>query len=133
MLATDLFLVKSVAVGITKAAVANVGKLFAEDVAEVAVKDAAEGAAKTAGTELHHLLPQSKNLAPYFKRAGLNIEDYKIPLDTATHRLLPAGIHTGARAESWNGVWQRFFSNNPGANKQEILDQLTKMRENFGI
>ena len=79
------------------------------------------------------VLPQSKKLAPFFKRAGLNIEDYKIPLDKATHRLRPDGIHTGPSAESWNGAWAQFFKANPGASKQAILDQLTKMRKDFGI
>jgi hypothetical protein len=69
----------------------------------------------------------------FFKRAGLNIEDYKIPLDKAAHRLLPDGIHTGPAAESWNGVWKQFFDANPGAGKQAILDQLAKMRKAFGI
>ena len=89
--------------------------------------------AKAAETELHHLLPQSKTLAPFFKRAGLNIEDYRIPLDKAAHHLLPNGIHTGPAAESWNGVWKQFFDANPGASKQAILDQLAKMRNDFGI
>jgi RHS repeat-associated protein len=83
--------------------------------------------------ELHHLLPQSKRLAPFFKRAGLNIEDFKLPLDKAKHRLRPNGIHTGPSEESWNGTWESFFKANPGATKQAILDQLAKMRNDFGI
>jgi RHS repeat-associated protein len=90
-------------------------------------------AAKSVETELHHLLPQTKDLAPFFKRAGVNIEDYRIPLDQATHRLRPDGIHTGPSAESWNGVWRQFFDANPGASKQAILDQLAQMRKDFGI
>jgi hypothetical protein len=72
-------------------------------------------------------------LATYFERAGLDIEDYKIPLNKAAHRLRPNGIHTGPYAESWNGVWDQFFKANPNASKQEILDQLEKMRNDFGI
>ena len=81
----------------------------------------------------HHLLPQSKDLKPFFERAGLDIEDYKIPLDRAAHRFLPDGIHTGPSEESWNGVWKQFFKDNPNASKGEILKQLAKMRKDFGI
>ena len=108
-------------------------KAFKKCKKTIAEWNAARRAAKVAGTVLHHLLPQSKRLAPFFKRAGLNIEDFKIPLDKATHRLLPDGIHTGPSGESWNGVWNQFFENNPGATRQEILDQLAKMRNDFGI
>jgi RHS repeat-associated protein len=83
--------------------------------------------------EIHHLLPQSGKLKPFFERAGLNIEDYTIPLDKTLHRLRPNGIHTGPTADSWNGVWKQFFDQNPNATKEEILNQLEKMRRDFGI
>jgi len=83
-------------------------------------------------TELHHLLPQSNKFANFFKRAGLNIEDYKIPLDRATHRLNPNGIHT-INGGNWNKVWENFMIDNPNAGKEKILLQLNKMRHDFGI
>ena len=55
--------------------------------------------------EMHHLLPRT--FINYFERAGLNIEEYKIPLERVLHRLKPCGIHTGA--ENWNKVWMDFF------------------------
>ena len=79
------------------------------------------------------LSSESAKLKRFFDRAGLNIEDYKIALEKATHRLKPDGIHTGPSAESWNSVWEQFFRDSPGAGKQEILDQLAKMRADFGI
>ena len=82
-------------------------------------------------TELHHLLPQAREFAQFFKRAGLNIEDYKIPLDQAIHRLKPNGVHTGP--ENWNKIWREFMQNNPNASKEEILKQLEWMRSKFGI
>ena len=90
-------------------------------------------AAESVADEVHHLLPQSKRLRGFFERAGLNIEDYTIPMNKATHRLLPNGIHTGPSQESWNGVWERFFEEHRRATKDEILDQLARMRKHFGI
>ena len=101
-----------------------------KDVAEDAVKATAENAAKM---EIHHLLPQSQNLKPFFERAGLNIEDWTTPLRKDLHTLKPLGIHAGKFEESWNGQWQQFFTKFPNANKQQILDQLAKMRKEFGI
>ncbi|GIW98369.1 MAG: hypothetical protein KatS3mg111_1702 [Pirellulaceae bacterium] len=82
--------------------------------------------------EMHHLLPRSKKVRGYFERAGLDIEDFKIPLDQAKHRLKPNGIHTNGGG-NWNRVWEEFFKKNPTASAEEILEQLAKMREQFGI
>ena len=66
-----------------------------------------------------------------FERAGLNIEDYKIPIDKAAHRLKPDGLHTGPN--NWNNQWQDFFNANPNAGRNAILEQLLKMQISFGI
>ena len=59
--------------------------------------------------EFHHLLSQSKKLAPFLKNAGLDIEKFKIPLTTGAHRLKAFnGIHTGPN--NWNAVWKQFFT-----------------------
>lgn len=48
--------------------------------------------------ELHHMLPEE--FIGYFKKAGLDIEDFKLPLDKAKHRLKKGnGIHTKAGGE----------------------------------
>jgi apoptosis-inducing factor 3 len=62
----------------------------------------------------------------------LEIEKYKVPLDRATHRLNPGGIHNKAGGD-WNGVWDKFFEANPNATKDQILQQLQRMRTDFGI
>ncbi|MBA8889701.1 RHS repeat-associated protein, partial [Dokdonella fugitiva] len=82
--------------------------------------------------ELHHLLPQAKRFKNFFKRAQLDIEDFKIPLDRATHRLKPDGIHTRDGGD-WNKVWDRFFEANPNATRDQIIRQLERMRRDFGI
>jgi len=82
--------------------------------------------------EIMHLLPQAKEFKKFFKNAGLDINDFKIPLDKAKHRLLPDGVHTGS--ENWNKVWRDFMTENKfNATADEILEQLAKMREQFGI
>lgn len=83
-------------------------------------------------TEGHHLLPQAKRFQNYFASAGLNIEDFVIPLDKAKHRLRPGGIHTNGGG-NWNRVWDDFFRDNPDATRQEILDQMNRMRGDSGI
>lgn len=88
-------------------------------------------AAKTA-IELHHLLPQAKRFRNYFERAGLNIEDFRIPVDVAKHRLKPGGVHTTTGGD-WNRVWDKFFEANPNATREQILQQLSRMRKDFGI
>ena len=82
--------------------------------------------------EWHHLLPKARNLKPFFERTGLNIEDYKIPLDQGVHRLNPGGIHTTTGGD-WNKVWKNFFETNPNATRDQILEQLERMRRDFGI
>ena len=88
--------------------------------------------AARAATEIHHLLPQAKRFKKFFERAGLDIEDFKIPLNRARHRLNPGGLHTNSGG-NWNRVWDDFFRANPNATRQEILDQLARMRRDFGI
>jgi hypothetical protein len=66
-----------------------------------------------------------------FKRAGLDVEDYKIPLDRSDHRLKPGGLHTGTN--SWNKQWADFFETNPYAEKLDILNQLDKMQKVVGL
>ena len=83
--------------------------------------------------EEHHLLP--KDFRELFEKVGLNIEDYKIPLDKLTHRLKlkgdPYGLHTGP--ENWNKQWKIFFDKYPSFTKQQVLQQLKKMRKAEGI
>jgi hypothetical protein len=81
--------------------------------------------------EGHHQLP--KQFRDQFRKVGLNIEDYVIDLDKAAHRLKPGGLHTGRGAENWNGAWRDFFRNNPNPSRQDIVKQLTSMRQSFGL
>ena len=80
--------------------------------------------------ENHHLLPVK--FEKYFKRAGLKIEDYKIPYPRDLHRLKPNGLHT-IDGGNWNDEWKRFIQDNPEADAPQILRQLEEMKRIFGI
>jgi len=54
-----------------------------------------------------------------------------IDLEKAAHRLKPDGLHTGKGVDNWNGAWKKFFETD--RTKQEVLDQLSKMRKDFGL
>jgi RHS repeat-associated protein len=84
----------------------------------------------TGKIDFHHLLP--RKFEGFFEKAGLNIEDYKIPLDSGQHNRIPGGIHT-ISGGNWNKVWANFFEANPSATMDQILQQLAQMRLDFGI
>ena len=84
---------------------------------------------RTAAKELHHLLP--RQFESFFKKVNLDIEDYKISLDKADHRLKPDGLHTGS--DSWNKQWKTFFEETVDATKEQILKKLDDMKKTFKI
>lgn len=86
-------------------------------------------AGRTGSIEQHHLFPQE--YIENFKSAGLDIEQYKMPMDRADHRLKPNGLHTGPN--NWNRQWKDFFTRYPNADRGQILDQLSKMNKEFGL
>jgi RHS repeat-associated protein len=81
--------------------------------------------------EGHHLLPLQ--FEDRFRKVGLDPGKFRIPLPKDVHRLKPGGIHAGPREDSWNGCWKKFFEQNRNPSLQDVLDQLSKMRGEFGI
>ena len=77
------------------------------------------------------MLPQK--FAKTFAKAGLNIEEFTIPLEMASHRLKPNGVHIGKGIENWNGAWDAFLKTTPNPSREQILEQLTKMRKDSRI
>ena len=61
----------------------------------------------------------------------------RYPISPNANRLSNVALHTGGvhtnSGGNWNGVWDEFFKENPNATRQEILDQLSRMRSDFGI
>jgi hypothetical protein len=48
------------------------------------------------------------------------------------HRLLPDGVHTGP--DNWNRQWADWIEQfGETANRQDVLEQLARMRQAFGI
>ena len=84
--------------------------------------------------DIHHLLPQSNEFRKYFEDAGLDVDDYTMELTPDVHRLLPNGIHTGTgRGGDWNNTWREFFRDNPNASREQILNQMDKMIDEFHL
>ena len=80
-------------------------------------------------TEIHHMLP--RQFDTFFKRVGLDIENYTISMPKADHRLKPDGVHTGT--DNWNSQWKDFFDNTVNATKEQILTKLDDMKKFFKI
>ena len=83
--------------------------------------------------EIHHLYPQQ--FREQFEKAGVDIdaEESQTILPKSLHTGAPDGVHAGPYENSWNGQWDNFFQNNPNPSKQQIIDQLAKMRAATGI
>jgi RHS repeat-associated protein len=79
--------------------------------------------------ERHHQLPRA--FRQQFERAGLDIEKFTVDLPVDAHRLKPGGLHTGS--DNWNKQWKGFFEQNDNPTQQQILDQLDRMRREFGL
>ncbi|MCE5268914.1 MAG: DUF2380 domain-containing protein, partial [Planctomycetaceae bacterium] len=90
---------------------------------------AARAAKAAAFVEKHHLLPVQ--FAEKFAKVGLDIEKYVIEIGKGAHRLKPDGLHTGTA--SWNKMWAEFFAQHPNYTRQEVLDQLAKMKKLFDL
>ncbi len=114
-------------------------KKAAKELGEKGVRGASFGGSGATGVvapkgaiEMHHLLPKSKKFRSFFEGAGLDIEDFKIPLPKDAHRLKPNGIHTNGGG-NWNKVWKKYIDEYPNASRSDILEQMKRMREQFGI
>jgi len=81
--------------------------------------------------ERHHLLP--RRFREYFEAAGLDINapEFIVELPRDVHRLKPYGLHTGP--DNWNRLWRDFFTENPNASPEEILQYLDWMMRRFGL
>jgi hypothetical protein len=88
-------------------------------------------AAKLLAEERHHYL--AKQFGWFFKRAGLNIEDYTVMLERNLHKVIHGKGGGEAYLNSWNKVWERWINANLKASPAAILQQMTEMRKQFGI
>jgi hypothetical protein len=82
---------------------------------------------------IHHVMPKAKEFAAYFRRAEINIEDFRVRITQRFH----IGLHgldvRRGRGERWNADWRDFFRGNPEANAGEITDFAGQMLERYGL
>jgi RHS repeat-associated protein len=82
--------------------------------------------------DVHHLLPPPTEFRKYFDDANLNIEDYTIDLSRDLHIDIHSGTGMG-RGGAWNNAWREFFRQNPNASADQILEQMNRMADQFGL
>ncbi len=68
--------------------------------------------------EKHHIFPQAKDLAAWFKQQGVSIHDYTMPIPRDMHRRIHEGGPSGGL---WNEAWRDYMRVNPGAKPVEIF------------
>ncbi len=67
--------------------------------------------------EKHHIFPQARDLAEWFKSKHLDIHDFTVSLPRSFHRWLHSG---GPNGGQWNEAWRQFQEKNRGATTEEI-------------
>jgi RHS repeat-associated protein len=74
------------------------------------------------GYDAHHTMPKAKDMASYFKNAGIDVNDPEnlIWRNSADHSTTDAGRANSAKHLS---LWRQFRKDNPNADKSAILKQ----------
>ncbi|RKH43744.1 SitA6 family polymorphic toxin lipoprotein, partial [Corallococcus llansteffanensis] len=67
--------------------------------------------------EKHHVFPQAEDLARWFKKQGVDIHLYTLPIPVHVHRRIHSG---GPKGGEWNQAWREYMDANPNASSQEI-------------
>jgi hypothetical protein len=75
--------------------------------------------------EDHHNFPIQKQLESYFRRAGIDPENYKMFVEKDEHRLRPNGLHT--LRHNWNARWLKYMKEHSDPKPKELLEQLSRM------
>ncbi|RKG71682.1 SitA6 family polymorphic toxin lipoprotein [Corallococcus terminator] len=79
----------------------------------------------------HHLFPQERDLAEFFKRqAHINVHDFTMIIPRAEHLRLHG---VGGRGGPWNQTWRDFAITHPNATPKQVQDQLTRMIIEFNV
>jgi hypothetical protein len=81
----------------------------------------------------HHVMP--RQFENFFKKAGINIDNYTVTLDHNITHL--KGVHgagnMGQMPGRWNQIWSEWIGANPKATAKEIFQQAGKMMDDFGL
>ncbi|XSF16949.1 TIGR02269 family lipoprotein [Myxococcus faecalis] len=68
--------------------------------------------------EKHHIFPQEEGLARWFRRQGVKIHSYTLPIPYEVHRRIHSG---GNRGGEWNEAWRQFQRDNGEASPEAIF------------
>ncbi|RKH27814.1 TIGR02269 family lipoprotein [Corallococcus sp. CA041A] len=80
--------------------------------------------------EKHHIFPQARDLAEWFKSKGIDIHQYTIPIPVHVHRR----IHSdGPKGGLWNKAWREFKNANDLAPPQEIFKHAGELIYRFQL
>jgi RHS repeat-associated protein len=75
----------------------------------------------------HHIFPQDPKLAPRFRAAEINIDDFTVSIDPESHYW----VH--GPQPSWNQDWEEWLDDNPVATRQQIIEQGLRMMQEYSI
>ncbi len=113
---------------------ANLSVKQLDDLAKAAAAAAAASGSKQASrlvVHKHHLF--SQQFKGFFKNAGIDIDNYTVALGRTVHLSKVHGRGGGALRGNWNKEWSDFISKNPNANREQIFQQMNKMRRDFHL
>jgi uncharacterized lipoprotein (TIGR02269 family) len=80
--------------------------------------------------EKHHIFPQQRVLALWFKSKGIDIHAFTIRLPKGFHTWLHSG---GPEGGQWNEAWRQFQKNNSGALPDAIWRFAGELMIRFGV
>ncbi|MDF2788859.1 MAG: hypothetical protein K0S80_1957 [Neobacillus sp.] len=79
----------------------------------------------------HHIYPQE--FRKWFKKMGIDIDDYTIKLDTTTHLKGVHGNGLDIMEGKWNKKWREFRERNSDASKSEAKKFAKKLLKEYGL
>ncbi|MCP3137783.1 SitA6 family polymorphic toxin lipoprotein [Pyxidicoccus xibeiensis] len=85
----------------------------------------------TAGRwEKHHIFPQAKGLADWFKLQGVTVHDYTLLIPRDLHRRIHG---TDGRGGPWNQAWREFKARNGNASPEDIYKHAGELIHRFEL
>jgi uncharacterized lipoprotein (TIGR02269 family) len=80
--------------------------------------------------EKHHIFPQARRLAEWFRDRGVKIHDYTMPIPRDVHRRIHGGDGNGG---PWNQAWREFKERNAYASPEEIFKHAGELIHRFQL
>jgi len=80
--------------------------------------------------EKHHIFPQARDLAEWFRDRGIRIHDYTLPIPRDLHQRIHKGGEGGG---AWNQAWREFRIRNSNASPEEIFKHAGELIYRFQL